>query len=116
MCIAIKRIYVHASIYKELLKEIVSVTENLLLGDGLKEGVMLGPVQNNLQYEKVKEFLADIKSQGLKVATGTRDSSTFGKGYFITPTIVDNPPEDSKIVMEEPFGTCGTLSPQFHRI
>ncbi|KAK7418292.1 hypothetical protein QQX98_004077 [Neonectria punicea] len=104
VCIAIKRIYVHASIYKELLGEIVKVSENLLIGDGLKEGVMLGPLQNSMQYEKVKEFLADIKSQGLKVATGARDASTIGKGYFITPTIVDNPPEDSKIVMEEPFG------------
>ncbi|KAK7430967.1 hypothetical protein QQZ08_002496 [Neonectria magnoliae] len=104
VCVAIKRLYVHASIYKELLGEIVRVSENLLIGDGLKEGVMLGPLQNNMQYEKVKEFLADIESQGLKVATGTRYASTIVKGYFIAPTIVDNPPEDSKIVMEEPFG------------
>jgi acyl-CoA reductase-like NAD-dependent aldehyde dehydrogenase len=27
-----------------------------------------------------------------------------GNGYFITPSIIDNPPEDSRIVVEEPFG------------
>lgn len=74
------------------------------MGDGLSSDVALGPVQNHLQFERVKELLADIQSQNLKLATGSTSASTAGKGYFITPTVVDNPPDDSRIVVEEPFG------------
>ncbi|RMJ14873.1 hypothetical protein CDV36_005462 [Fusarium kuroshium] len=104
ICIAIKRIYIHESIYDDLLKELVAEVEKLSVGDGLDSGAALGPVQNHLQFERVKELLADIQSQNLKLATGSTGPSTAGKGYFITPTVVDNPPDDSRIVIEEPFG------------
>ncbi|RTE85355.1 hypothetical protein BHE90_000159 [Fusarium euwallaceae] len=104
ICIAIKRIYIHESIYDDLLKELVAEVEKLSVGDGLDSGAALGPVQNHLQFERVKELLADIQSQNLKLATGSTGASTAGKGYFITPTVVDNPPDDSRIVIEEPFG------------
>ncbi|RSL82441.1 hypothetical protein CEP51_005175 [Fusarium floridanum] len=104
ICIAIKRIYIHESIYNDLLKELVAEVEKLSVGDGLDSGAALGPVQNHLQFERVKELLADIQSQNLNLATGSTGASTAGKGYFITPTVVDNPPDDSRIVIEEPFG------------
>lgn len=69
----------------------------------MENGAMLGPVQNQLQFERVKDLLADIELQKLNLATGST-GATVGKGYFITPTVVDNPPDDSRIVVEEPFG------------
>ncbi|TXC05560.1 hypothetical protein FocTR4_00009560 [Fusarium oxysporum f. sp. cubense] len=72
------------------------------LGDGSKEGISHGPVQNSMQYEKVKTFFEDIEKQGWKVATGGKIDPS--PGYFITPTVIDRPPEDSRIVVEEPFG------------
>ncbi|KAJ4188151.1 hypothetical protein NW759_016852 [Fusarium solani] len=105
ICIAIKRIYVHSSIYDELVAEIAAVAQNLPVGDGFQEGVFLGPVQNSLQYDRVRNLLADIQNKSLKIATnGAAQSATPNKGYFIMPTIVDNPPDDSRIVVEEPFG------------
>ena len=54
ICLAIKRIYVHESIHDEFLKAMVEVTKSLKVGEGNEEGVFLGPIQNQMQYEKVK--------------------------------------------------------------
>ncbi|EKG21047.1 hypothetical protein MPH_01676 [Macrophomina phaseolina MS6] len=102
ICLAIKRIYVHEKIYDEFLKACVEHTKTLVLGNGAEPNTFLGPVQNAMQYERVKEFFADVNAQNMKVAVGgTNDRKD---GYFITPTIIDNPAEDSKIATEEPFG------------
>jgi len=102
ICIALKRIYIHESIYDEFRDAIVAYTKTLKVGDGTEEGVFLGPIQNAMQYERVQGFFDDVEKQGQKVAVGGKvpDSA----GYFINPTIIDNPAEDSRIVVEEPFG------------
>ncbi|KAI8174960.1 putative aldehyde dehydrogenase [Colletotrichum sp. SAR 10_65] len=104
VCIAIKRIYIHESIYDELLTEMVNVVNSFPVGDGQQEGTMLGPVQNQMQFERVKDLLKDIEEQKHKLAAGSTAPASNGKGYFITPTMVDNPPDNSRIVVEEPFG------------
>jgi acyl-CoA reductase-like NAD-dependent aldehyde dehydrogenase len=57
-----------------------------------------------MQYNRVKTFFDDIEKQGWKVATGGKMNPEPNGGYFVTPTIIDNPPEKSRIVVEEPFG------------
>lgn len=92
----------------------VRYTKTLKVGSSiLEEDVKLGPVQNQMQYLKVKEYFNDCSEQGYKFATGGRVEP--GKGYFITPTIVDNPPAESRIVLEEPFGR-NTSDPNWIRI
>lgn len=56
-----------------------------------------------MQYEKVKDFFKDTKDKGYKFAVGNADIPA-GKGFFIQPAIIDNPPEESRIVQDEPFG------------
>lgn len=69
------------------------------------DNVAVGPVQNSLQYERVKGFL-EIKTTGARVATGADFlASETGKGYFVKPTVIDRPSDTSRIVVEEPFGT-----------
>ncbi|PGH20093.1 hypothetical protein AJ80_03661 [Polytolypa hystricis UAMH7299] len=106
LCVAIKRIYVHTSIYRQFLDAFVKVTKSLVVGDGFN-GVNLGPIQNEMQYNRVRAFLEDIERNNLKVAAGKENyigDQKPGPGYFITPTVVDNPPDYSMIVREEPFG------------
>lgn len=55
-----------------------------------------------MQYERVCSFFEDVEKQGYKVAVGGKVETS--GGYFINPTIIDNPDENSKIVVEEPFG------------
>ncbi|EYB21885.1 hypothetical protein FG05_11542 [Fusarium graminearum] len=104
LCMAIKRVYVHESIYDEFVKELAAAVNSFTVGDGMDEKTALGPVQNQMQFDRVKNLLADIESNGYKLAAGSTSASTAGKGYFITPTIVENPPDESRIVVEEPFG------------
>jgi acyl-CoA reductase-like NAD-dependent aldehyde dehydrogenase len=80
----------------------VDFTKTLKLGDGNENGVFLGPVQNSMQYEKVKSFFVDIEKEKWSVAVGGVNEEK--PGYFITPTIIDKPAESSRIVTEEPFG------------
>ncbi|KAM7187283.1 aldehyde dehydrogenase [Naviculisporaceae sp. PSN 640] len=105
ICMLAKRIYVHDKIYDEFTDRMVEFTKaNIKTGGGFEEGVVVGPVQNKMQFELVKDMYAEIEKQGWKVALegGVRVSES--KGYFIEPAIIDNPPEDSRIVVEEPFG------------
>ncbi|KAL1888530.1 hypothetical protein Sste5346_009486 [Sporothrix stenoceras] len=107
ICIAVKRLYVHESVYDTVLAAMAAFVKTLKMGDGMADGVMLGPLTNELQYGKVNDLLGDISAQGQTVVVGGTngdDAPAAGKGFFISPTIVDNPPDKSRIVMEEPFG------------
>lgn len=104
ICMLAKRIYVHESIYDQFRDAMVEFTKNhIKTGGGFEPDVVVGPVQNSMQFELVKDMYSEIEKQGWKVALEgkVRESS---KGYFIEPAIIDNPPEDSRIVVEEPFG------------
>jgi len=101
VCLAIKRAYVHESVYDEFCDELATLANNVVVGDGLEQGTKLGPLQNKMQYEKVKGFLEDAKQNGNVIAGGgTLDRP----GYFIAPTIVRDIKEGSRLVNEEQFG------------
>ncbi|KAF3344027.1 hypothetical protein VD0002_g5236 [Verticillium dahliae] len=105
VCIAIKRIYVHSSIYPQFLDAMVAFAKTMTVGDGSASDTVLGPVQNSMQYERVKALIASIEAEKLNVAFGdVKVTAAQDKGYFISPVIVSNPPDDAKIVVEEPFG------------
>lgn len=102
VCVAIKRLYIHADIYDAVAHELVEFAKTVALGDGTQQGVDLGPVQNGMQYEKVKQLLDDARAAGQKFLIG--GEAPEGPGYFIPISIVDNPPEKSRVVTEEAFG------------
>jgi acyl-CoA reductase-like NAD-dependent aldehyde dehydrogenase len=110
VCVATKRIYIHESIYKEFLEEMVSFTKTIKVGNPDDGDNLLGPVQNKMQYDRVKGFFEDSKAKGYKFAVGEPDVAA-SKGYFIQPTIIDNPPNDSRIIQEEPFGPIVPTQP-----
>lgn len=88
----------------------VEFTKNIKVGSSDEEGVLLGPIQNSMQYEKVKDFFEDSKAKGYKFAVGKPDVAQ-GKGFFVQPAIIDNPPNDSRIITEEPFGPIVPTQP-----
>ncbi|POR35378.1 Uncharacterized protein TPAR_04436 [Tolypocladium paradoxum] len=105
VCVAIKRVYVHSSIYKDFVAAMVRHIKSLVVGDGMDAASVLGPVQNVMQYQKLKNMVASIKSDNLNVSAGDIEGAfPDRKGYFMNPIVVDNPPDDSEIVSEEPFG------------
>lgn len=102
-CIAVKRLYVHSSIHAEFVKAFVEFGSSLKVGDGMDPSTDLGPIQNKMQYEKLLDLFEDTRKNGYKVPLGGTIDQTLA-GNFVPVTIVDNPPENSRIVQEEPFG------------
>jgi len=102
VCVAAKRIYVHDKVYDDLAAALVRIAGNVKVGDGSQDGTVLGPVQNLPQYRRVKSLIDDSLQAGHNFLTG--GNVTDGIGYFVTPTIIDNPPENSRVVQEEAFG------------
>ena len=97
----IKRIYVHEKIYDEFLDKLVRFVKALPMGEGTQSDVFFGPIQNAMQYEKTKDLFGSVAKEGLKaVLGGTIEESN---GYFVTPSIIGDPPENSRVVVEEPF-------------
>jgi acyl-CoA reductase-like NAD-dependent aldehyde dehydrogenase len=101
-CLAIKRLYIHDDVYEPLAAALVALARSTPLGAGSDPASLLGPVQNRQQYERLKNLLADCRQQGHRILCGGELGA--GRGYFFPVTLVDNPPEDSRVVQEEAFG------------
>ncbi|MDM1757714.1 MULTISPECIES: aldehyde dehydrogenase family protein [unclassified Acinetobacter] len=101
-CAALKRLYVHENIYDALVKKLVEIANQQVIGDGTDAAVSFGPVQNKMQYDKVKALIQDAVAQGgTVVSTAQALPET---GYFIAPTIVTNVHEGMALVDQEQFG------------
>ncbi len=103
ICVAAKRIYIHEDIYDELSAAIAEYAKGVKVGDGAQQGTAVGPIQNKKQYDRVIELVQDAKDNGYKFLVGG-DHDPDVPGYYMPITIIDNPPEDARIVAEEQFG------------
>lgn len=101
VCLAIKRVYVHNSIYQEVCDRLAALADAAVVGDGLEQGTTIGPVQNRMQYDKLRGFLDDARADGRIIAGGTFEDRP---GYFLRPTIVADVRDGDRIVDEEQFG------------
>ena len=101
VCIAMKRLYVHEDIYDEMCDELATLANETVIGNGLEQGTKLGPLNNKMQYERVKELIEEAKKDGNVIAGGEVPDAP---GYFIKPTIVRDIEEGSRLVDEEQFG------------
>lgn len=103
VCVATKRLYVHEAIYERFAQVLVRMAERVRIGNGMADGTELGPVQNAAQYTRVVGLIEDARAQGFDfLCGGATDPAK--PGYFLPITIVDNPPEDARVVQEEAFG------------
>jgi len=79
------------------------VAKSVVVGDGAQQGTGVGPIQNKKQFDRVCELIQDAKDHGYKFLVGGNVDPS-GTGYYVPITILDNPPEDARIVAEEQFG------------
>ena len=101
VCLAIKRVYVPDALYDAMCSELAALANAAKVGDGLDAATEMGPLQNKVQFDKVKGFLDDAWQHGKVIAGGkTLDR----EGYFIAPTIVRDIADDARLVREEQFG------------
>jgi acyl-CoA reductase-like NAD-dependent aldehyde dehydrogenase len=93
---------VHESVAKEFVAKFKAVAEHFLVGDPFGGNVLLGPLVDKIQFDKVVGYLEAGKAAAGETALGGERSGT--KGFYIKPTVFLDAPEDSKIVKEEIFG------------
>jgi acyl-CoA reductase-like NAD-dependent aldehyde dehydrogenase len=120
VCIAVKRLYVPDALYDALCSELAALADAAVVGNGLEEGTQFGPLQNRMQFERVKELLDDARRHGRVIAGGQVAGP--GEGFFIRPTIVRDIADGTRLVDEEQFGPVlpviryGTLDDAIARV
>jgi acyl-CoA reductase-like NAD-dependent aldehyde dehydrogenase len=102
ICSAIKRVYVPDALYEPVAQGLAEMAKSVKVGDGMQEGVELGPINNKPQFERVTELVEDAKKHGAKVLAG--GSPIAGGGYFYQPTVVTDISDGTRLVDEEQFG------------
>jgi acyl-CoA reductase-like NAD-dependent aldehyde dehydrogenase len=100
VCIALKRLYVHRSIYDKMCSALAREVSGFGVGNGLQPGVRVGPLQNRRQYDKAQHYLEVGKTDGRIVVGG---EALEGPGYFMRPTVVRDISDGSALVDEEQF-------------
>lgn len=101
-CGAIKRLYVHEDIYEDMCTALVDFSKTVIVGNGLSEDTMMGPLQNEAQYKKVNDLIGDARRIGARILTG--DEPIDGPGFFIPVTLVADLENGAALVDQEQFG------------
>ncbi|MBF6258155.1 aldehyde dehydrogenase family protein [Nocardia farcinica] len=102
-CAALKRLYVHESVYEAVIDALATVAEQMPMGYGLDEGTVLGPLQNAKQFQIVKRLVDDAKARGGRVVVGGEPAPELGANFFRT-TIIADLTDGVPLVDEEQFG------------
>lgn len=103
VCIAPSRFYVHESISKDFTEAAIELTRKLKMGNGLEEGVQVGPMFEARALDKTQGLIDDARSCGAEVLTGGGRSKRFDRGYFFEPTVLRNVNGQMRLLTEEPF-------------
>ena len=106
-CVCANRIYVQAGVYDAFAKKLAAALSQMKIGDGLEEGVALGPLINQDAIAKVQEHIADATAKGGTVFYGGQSHQ--GEGFFMPPTIVTGATKDMAVATEETFGPLAPL-------
>lgn len=108
-CTCLKRLYVHKQVYASLLHKLSNIMHQQVLGAGLDPESTLGPLQNQVQYDKVKALIDGAHERGATVIQSIQMLPA--QGYFIAPTLVTDIREDDPLVSEEQFGPVLPILP-----
>lgn len=104
VCSATSRVLVQRGLYEPLLARLVEEAEKIRIGNGMQADVLLGPLVNAAQYDKVRRAIAQGVEQGATLLSGGARPAGHEKGFFLQPTIFTDMTEESDIWREEIFG------------
>jgi succinate-semialdehyde dehydrogenase/glutarate-semialdehyde dehydrogenase len=104
VCIAPNRFYIQESRKEEFINKFIERTKKLKIGNGMDEGVQLGPLTTDKRLAEIEELVETTKNEGAEVLLGGKRPAGFNKGYFYEPTVFDGIKDDFTIMKQEPFG------------
>ena len=110
-CISPNRIFVHESIAEKFINTLKKRVEQLKAGNGLEEGISIGPLVDEAAIEKIDRQVCDAVEKGAAVITGGRrlTENELDKGIFYAPTILSGVIEDMEIYRQETFGPVAPI-------
>ena len=106
-CTAANRFYVHEKVGQEFTSKFCAAMSALKMGNGLEDGIDVGPLVNADTRDKVAAFVADAVAKGARLELG--GTLPNGKGYFYPPTVLTNVPETADCVNDEIFGPVAAI-------
>jgi len=103
VCIAASRLFVHESVVERFTARFVEVTRSLRVGDGLTDGVDVGPLANQRRLDATEALVQDAVSRGATVACGGERPAEMIKGFYYRPTVLTGVDLSMEVMTEEPF-------------
>lgn len=101
-CACAKRLYVHDSIFDATVAELKALAEAMPMGNGMEEGMVMGPIQNRMQFDKVVSLVDSARQAGATIVCGGQPKP--GPGNFYPLTLVTGLKDGDRLVDEEQFG------------
>jgi len=111
VCSATSRVLVAEALYPKLLERLIAEAKKITIGEGNKAGVLLGPLVNEDQHDKVLAAISRGINDGATLVSGGKKPEHLPKGYYLEPTILTDMTEDSWIWQEEIFGPVVCVKP-----
>ncbi|HEY8939418.1 MAG TPA: NAD-dependent succinate-semialdehyde dehydrogenase [Cellvibrio sp.] len=108
-CVCANRFYVHQSIYAKFGEKLADAMKGFVIGNGLDNGITIGPLISNRAKEKAQGLLDDAISRGAKIAYQARQDDSWQAGHFFPPTLLVNVPADARLTCEEIFGPIAPM-------
>ncbi|MBS0246572.1 MAG: NAD-dependent succinate-semialdehyde dehydrogenase [Proteobacteria bacterium] len=108
VCVAPTRFLVQDKVFQPFVDRFKAASEAQKIGDGLEDGVTMGPLAHARRVTAVEDLVNDAVGAGAKVVTGGKRVGN--SGYFYAPTVLTDVPTDSRIMNEEPFGPVALVN------
>ena len=105
-CLAVKRLYLFDRIADTFMDKLVEKVKRISVGNGVKSGVLMGPLHTAEQRREVEEQVEDAVKRGAKVLYGAQrpKGDDYDKGFYLQPTLVADVDPASRLLQEECFG------------
>lgn len=102
VCVSVNRFYIHDAVYDRFVNQLAEEVKKLKVGNGVEEGVVVGPLIEASAVDKVEEHVKDARAKGGRIVTG---GERHGRGgNFWQPTVIADAHEEMKLAREETFG------------
>lgn len=112
VCISPTRFIVQDGVFNKFRDSFVARSKALRVGNGLEDGIQMGPMANARRPDAIEQFIADAVSRGGTLHCGGERLGN--QGFFYAPSVLSEVPIDAKIMNDEPFGPVAILNPFTH--
>ena len=110
VCISPSRFFVQEKAYDRFVAHFQQVIEGIKVGNGLEDGVQMGPLVHERRLRAVHSLVEDAVRLGASVVSGGARLTEAGQGHFYAPTVIADVPDDARLMCEEPFGPVAPIA------